>query len=483
MSIGNNDTWTGPEDDYPLASSPRTVVKDVGGTPTRHTQVNDVCVAGCEGCEIDRAAAEGEKPQPRKETYPSLVDVLVRSGLTGSRRGSREFISAGAIFVNDVAQPEDRPILESDFIDGFVNLRLGKFSKASLNHHAVMSAAPMTAAADSPAPSTAEQTMDIDLSPLGENELTMIVREARSSLQIWRPLAGCGFHTDAARSLRMATEILTLRSQLSTVTRERDAAVKVIERLPKTADGVPITFGMEVWADDPDGGSFTPPVSGLVDGIYAKNFDEYKGECTIGFGENEAGNGDVYSTRDAALSGENPQPRKENDTEVVDGSTAVTGKTSLPLAQGLSVTGPGSTPDSVLSFDSPSTAEQVKELRTRAKLRKSQGFHSEALELDSVAATIERLEKRMKLCCADWAEDHTRLQELFRPFGIDVGETKEHVDIQEMAEQIANALSTVTRERDAAVNELQRVARSCHCNSPSCIAVQAREFLANGVVR
>lgn len=97
----------------------------------------------------------------------------------------------------------------------------------------------------------------------------------------------------------------TCRDAMAAITSERAASAKawekVIERLPKTADGVPITFGMEVWSPDPAGGTFSPPVSGLVNGIYAKNFDDYKGECTIGYGDWEAGNQELFSTHEAAI--------------------------------------------------------------------------------------------------------------------------------------------------------------------------------------
>lgn len=93
-------------------------------------------------------------------------------------------------------------------------------------------------------------------------------------------------------------EIVRLRSALARVTAECEGLSLGV---PKTADGVPITFGMTVFMADPDGNPWpepAEPVSGQVTGIYASSHD-YPGGVCIGFGDWEGGNLEVYSSRDA----------------------------------------------------------------------------------------------------------------------------------------------------------------------------------------
>lgn len=48
-------------------------------------------------------------------------------------------------------------------------------------------------------------------------------------------------------------ELILLRDKVDAVTRERDELRAVVERLPKTADGVLATPGMKVWRNYDDG--------------------------------------------------------------------------------------------------------------------------------------------------------------------------------------------------------------------------------------
>ena len=92
----------------------------------------------------------------------------------------------------------------------------------------------------------------------------------------------------------------------------RGQLLEIVRRLPVTADGVPIIYGMEVWYWDEEE---EPPrdatwdsrgdfVKTTINGVFAKNFKEYAGEVTVSVAADswEGGNGDVYSTREAALS-------------------------------------------------------------------------------------------------------------------------------------------------------------------------------------
>ena len=91
-----------------------------------------------------------------------------------------------------------------------------------------------------------------------------------------------------------------------------EAAVRIAEleaivaKLPKTADGVPITPGMEVWwivDEDPEywGESIgTPTKRHVVTTCFGLGFPEYKGTHTVQMDDLECGNFDLHSTREAA---------------------------------------------------------------------------------------------------------------------------------------------------------------------------------------
>lgn len=68
----------------------------------------------------------------------------------------------------------------------------------------------------------------------------------------------------------------------------------IVEKLPKTADGVPITPGMKVWGTSPFGG-VRDPATAQLRGF----FDEYP-IFACEWGHNVAGR-ECYSTREAAL--------------------------------------------------------------------------------------------------------------------------------------------------------------------------------------
>ena len=82
-------------------------------------------------------------------------------------------------------------------------------------------------------------------------------------------------------------------------------SASIIERLPRTADGVPFFIGDELYIPNPDRGYF-----GSEDVLKVKieaiskgaSFVEYRGDFTIsGSGSDiEGGNLDFYSTREAA---------------------------------------------------------------------------------------------------------------------------------------------------------------------------------------
>lgn len=85
---------------------------------------------------------------------------------------------------------------------------------------------------------------------------------------------------------------------------------ELLAKLPKTADGVPIVYGMTVWYFDEEAetpvdatwfghGDF---VSTTVTAVYTKGFSEYVGDVTVGVaGDWEGGNLEVFSTREAAI--------------------------------------------------------------------------------------------------------------------------------------------------------------------------------------
>jgi tyrosyl-tRNA synthetase len=57
----------------------------------------------------------------------SLVDALTRTGLASSRGEARRHLGAGAIYVNNQRQPEDRPLGAGDALHGrFIVLRRGR---------------------------------------------------------------------------------------------------------------------------------------------------------------------------------------------------------------------------------------------------------------------------------------------------------------------------------------------------------------------
>lgn len=93
----------------------------------------------------------------------------------------------------------------------------------------------------------------------------------------------------------------------------RDEFAKLVEAMPKTADGVPIVFGMDVWffdeeANEPADAKWVSRgdfVKSKVNGIYRSQFIDkslYKGVAAIGVEAHwEGGNEDVWSTREAAM--------------------------------------------------------------------------------------------------------------------------------------------------------------------------------------
>ena len=97
---------------------------------------------------------------------------------------------------------------------------------------------------------------------------------------------------NAASIVNAAAEITRLRA--------------IVDKLPKTADGVPITPGMEVWwivDEDPEywGESIgTPTKRHVVTTCFGLGFPEYKGTHTVQMDDLECGNFDLHSTREAA---------------------------------------------------------------------------------------------------------------------------------------------------------------------------------------
>jgi hypothetical protein len=116
-------------------------------------------------------------------------------------------------------------------------------------------------------------------------------------------------HEQACANLAFACaareDIPALLSALDALRRERDEARAALDKLPRTADGVPIVPGMTLYLECPDPawwrlepGSI---VSVVADSItVGKGFDEYKGTHTICGEDVECGNLDCYSTLDAA---------------------------------------------------------------------------------------------------------------------------------------------------------------------------------------
>lgn len=158
---------------------------------------------------------------------------------------------------------------------------------------------------DSPAPSTAwevkelrERAADADLSrsnaPCMLNAASTIERlegwkaEQQQALIRFAVIVGGVVPGDG-----ILDTAKNLVEQLSTVTSERDAAVKVIERLPKTADGVPITPGMSVHIHEHVNGN---PTTAQV-WVNAIRFNAESVETSWG----KTLPSRCYSTREAAL--------------------------------------------------------------------------------------------------------------------------------------------------------------------------------------
>lgn len=104
--------------------------------------------------------------------------------------------------------------------------------------------------------------------------------------------------------------VVTARNELPGILARLAAVEAIVATLHKTADGVPIVFGMTAWFFDeeaqyPHDGTWDSNgdfVETIVNAIYAKNFDSYAGEVTVGVAADwEGGNGEVWSTRAAAI--------------------------------------------------------------------------------------------------------------------------------------------------------------------------------------
>lgn len=101
-------------------------------------------------------------------------------------------------------------------------------------------------------------------------------------------------------------------TDLAAANKRAEEAEAVIEKLPKTADGVPISPGMTVYMECPDPKYWRVEAGTIIettaDSItVGRGFKEYSGEFTICGEDLECGNLDFYSTREAALAAKGNQ--------------------------------------------------------------------------------------------------------------------------------------------------------------------------------